>query len=51
MAATPRKTPGGRFNTIYFTIDVEDCKSEIAKKLLGMYKECKVTQEKIVPFV
>ena len=34
-----------RFNTIHFTIYVEDCKSKIAKKLLGKNKKCEVTQE------
>ena len=42
---------GDRFNTIYFTIYVEDCKSKFAKKLLGRAKKRKVTQEYLYSFV
>ena len=42
---------GDKFHTTYSTIHVERCKSKSAKNLSGIYKECEVTQERVILFV
>ena len=42
---------GDKFHTTYSTIHGERCKSKSAKNLSGIYKECEVTQERVILFV